>query len=255
MTVKVHAIIEARMSSTRLPGKMLMSFGKLCALEVLIGRLRQVGLIEEIIVATSTNPMDDLLENIAIRSGVKCFRGSEEDVFRRVTDAIRVFDTEIVVQATGDNIFVDPLQIEQMLSLFINESKWDLMTNDFVEESIILGQNIRIYKSHLFEKILPKVSSAFFKENVEAYFFNNLKEFIFYSYPVDEKLRRKDIRLTLDTPKDLYVMSQVFSHFNHVIDISIYDIITYLDTHPKIKRYNSSVVQKSLDCNENSICL
>ena len=102
MSNKINVSIEARMNSSRLPGKVLKNiFGK-PSIEFLVDRLRLAKNIDDIIIATTTSNADDILVEWCKSYGVKFFRGSEEDVLGRVVEAHKILDTEIIVSLTGD---------------------------------------------------------------------------------------------------------------------------------------------------------
>ena len=116
--MKTSAIIEARMGSNRLPGKVLMEAAKKPMLEHLVNRLRKVKSIDGIILATTENKKDDVLIDFAIKNKIKYFRGSEEDVLSRVLNAGKYYKVEKVVSITGDCPIIDPNIIEQVIRLY-----------------------------------------------------------------------------------------------------------------------------------------
>ena len=114
-TDKISAIIEARMTSSRLPGKVLLPADGKPMLEHLVDRLKQVQSIRDIVLATTINGADSCLEEFARKNGIECFRGSEQDVMDRVIGAADSVDADIIVDITGDCPIIDPLIIEQTI--------------------------------------------------------------------------------------------------------------------------------------------
>jgi spore coat polysaccharide biosynthesis protein SpsF len=114
------AIIQARMGSTRLPGKVLMPMGNRTMLGYLIERLSFARTVSTIVVATTTNRRDDVIAEEAWKLEVECFRGSETDVLERYIQAARVNNAEIVVRVTGDNPFTDPASIDRVVDQLID---------------------------------------------------------------------------------------------------------------------------------------
>ena len=100
--MKIIATIEARMTSSRLPGKVLKPILGRPVLELLIERLRRARSLNDIAVATTTNPADDAIEALARRLGVGCYRGSEDDVLDRVLKAAKSANADVIVEITGD---------------------------------------------------------------------------------------------------------------------------------------------------------
>ena len=114
--MKIIAIIEARMTSSRLPGKVLLQSAGKPMLEHLVNRLRVVPSLDGIVLATTVNATDDILEEFSRRVGICCYRGSEEDVMARVIEAAELADADIVVEITGDCPIIDPQIIEQTIT-------------------------------------------------------------------------------------------------------------------------------------------
>jgi spore coat polysaccharide biosynthesis protein SpsF (cytidylyltransferase family) len=117
---KTVAIIQARMGSTRLPGKVLMRMGNRTLLGYLVERLTYARTVSGIVVATTTNPRDVAIVEEARKLGVECFRGSETDVLERYVQAAKANDAEIVVRVTGDNPFTDPCSIDRVVDQLVD---------------------------------------------------------------------------------------------------------------------------------------
>jgi spore coat polysaccharide biosynthesis protein SpsF len=116
---KTVAIIQARIGSTRLPGKVLMKMGNGTLLKYLIDRLSFARTISTIVVATTAKCTDDVIEEEALKQGVECFRGSEIDVLGRYVQAAIMNNAEIVVRVTGDNPFTDPVSIDRVVDQLV----------------------------------------------------------------------------------------------------------------------------------------
>jgi len=114
------AIIQARMGSTRLPGKVLMRMGNRTLLGYLIERLSYARTLSSIVVATTTNPRDMAILEEARKLGVECFRGSETDVLERYVQAAKANGAEIIVRVTGDNPFTDPASIDRVVDQLVD---------------------------------------------------------------------------------------------------------------------------------------
>jgi spore coat polysaccharide biosynthesis protein SpsF len=117
---KTAAIIQARMGSSRLPGKVLMPMGNRTLLGYLIERLSYARTLSTTVVATTTNRRDDVIVEEARKLGVECFRGSESDVLGRYIQAARANNAEIVVRVTGDNPFTDPSSIDRVVDQLVD---------------------------------------------------------------------------------------------------------------------------------------
>ncbi len=116
--MKIVATIEARMTSTRLPGKVLLLANGKSILEHLVLRLKQVKSLDEIVLATTVNQTDECLVKLAKDNSISCFRGSEEDVMSRVIGAGDSSKADIIVEITGDCPLLDPLLVEQAIQMY-----------------------------------------------------------------------------------------------------------------------------------------
>ena len=115
---RIIAIVQARMGSKRFPGKMLEKLGDHLILEWVITRLKRSKYISEIIVATSNLNIDDKIKNISSMMGVKCFRGDENDVLGRFTEAARKYNAYWVVRVCADNPFIDPIEVDRLIDFY-----------------------------------------------------------------------------------------------------------------------------------------
>ena len=128
---RVVCIIEARMASTSIPSKVLKVIGGRKSLEHIIDRIRSVDTISEICLAITTRNEDQVIYELAIASGVKCYRGSENDVLSRVLGAADMLSAEIIVEVTGDCPFVDPLMVNQYIEI-LKDRDLDYVSNNIV---------------------------------------------------------------------------------------------------------------------------
>src|SRR5439155_17526415 len=126
--MKVVATIEARMRSSRLPGKVLRPVVGKPLLELLIERLRRARRIDQVVVATTDNPADDAIAEVAGRSGAACFRGSEEDVLDRVLRAAQSVAADVIVEITADCPLADPHVVDRMVEVYL-ANKYDYVAN------------------------------------------------------------------------------------------------------------------------------
>ena len=124
---RIVASIEARMSASRLPGKVLMDVAGEPALERLVRRLEQARTLDAIVLATTINPADDPIAAWAAERRLPCYRGSEEDVLDRVVNAHRMMASDIVVEICGDAPLLDPRVIDQAVAKF-NEGEFDVVS-------------------------------------------------------------------------------------------------------------------------------
>jgi spore coat polysaccharide biosynthesis protein SpsF len=210
--MKIVASIEARMTSSRLPGKVLMEAGGKPMLQHLIERLRKVPSIHEIVLATTVNKTDDILEKFAKEQGVACYRGSEEDVMSRVVEAADSVKADIVVEITGDCPIIDPRIIEQTIQMFLNHSA------DYVSNSVIRsypdGMDCQVYKLSTLKKSLLMTDDPLHREHVTMHIIFNPEMFSKITLIAPPHLHWPELGLTLDEPKDYELLRNIIEHFS-----------------------------------------
>ncbi|MEK7376919.1 MAG: glycosyltransferase family protein [Candidatus Margulisiibacteriota bacterium] len=245
---QIDVIVEARMTSSRLPGKTLFKAAGKPLLELMIERLRRIPEIDNVIVATTENTKDDLIADLCKRCNVACFRGDEDDVLGRVVKAAKRFGTDIIVEITGDNPLVDPGISSQVIKEFLkNEKNIDYAAND-VMVTFPIGFNTRAFSRALLEKVERSTNDPVDREHVVNYICKRPDEFRMHNIAAKGPLRRTDIRLTMDTAEDYKVIKSVFEALypsNH--QFLAQDIIDYLDKNPDIKNINKEIVQRTYD--------
>jgi len=157
--MKIIASIQAGMMSTRLPGKVLMPLGGKPMLLFQIERLKQCRLMDEVMVATSTNPADDAIADLCIQNDIRCFRGSEDDVLGRVCQAVMSAAADIHVECFGDSPFVDPDLIDEMIATITNTtSAIDIVTNCH-KSTFPAGMEAYIYRADCLRQIHERVAA------------------------------------------------------------------------------------------------
>lgn len=143
VTKKIIATIEARLASTRLPGKVLLPLGGKPVLQFLVERLKRSKFIDEIIIATSSNIENDAIESLTKEIGIYCFRGSEDDVLSRVIGAADSRKADIIVQLTGDCPLMDPELIDECVSKYL-DGGYDYVANELVR-TYPIGMDVAVF--------------------------------------------------------------------------------------------------------------
>ena len=238
---KIDVIIEARMASTRLPGKILLEVLNKPLLQLMIERIKKIHKVNQIIVATTFNKNDDVIVDFCKKLDIDFFRGSEDDVLGRVLGAANSFKSDIIVEITSDNPLVDPNICNGLIDLYLKNR----INADIVSHDIPLGLcNGKVFDIDLLKKISDLTSHPVDREHVVNYIFQNKTKFKILHYKPNEKIFRKDIRLTLDYKEDFIVIKKVFEHFypqNKNFDS--FDIINFLDINKNIKNINKDCLQ------------
>ncbi|MDH3975347.1 MAG: glycosyltransferase family protein [Deltaproteobacteria bacterium] len=237
---KIVATIECRMTSSRLPGKVLKEACGKPMLELLVERLRRVKAIEEIILATTTNSTDDPIVSLAKRMGVNYFRGSEHDVLKRVLCAAKSFDGEILVEVTGDCPLLDPEVISQGIALYLHND-CDYVSN-LDPVSFPVGIDTQVFSVDLLALADKETDVPADREHVSWFIRRQPQRFRKLHLPAPQELHWPELGLTLDEERDYKLITNIFEHFYlEFKDFSTYDILRYLRANPALLEMNKEV--------------
>lgn len=239
-----NAIVAARMTSSRLPGKVLMDLEGKPALIRLIERLRQSKYIEKIVIATTTNPEDDIIAETAVHEGVFCYRGSEEDVLKRTVEAAEETKTEYIVQVTSDCPLIDSETVDGVIVQMANHPYLDYVANQLIR-TYPLGYSVEVFRTESLRHIEQTVLDPVVREHVTPYFYENPEIYKLSNIEAPPYLRHPEYRLTLDTQEDYNLISQIFAGLYPLNNnFTLYDIVKYLVANPRLLELNKSIVQK-----------
>ncbi len=230
------AILQIRTGSTRLPGKMLMPFHNNCSIpELIIERIKTVLPAANILVATTLSKKDDPIEELALKLGVKCFRGDENDVLKRFLDAMEHFDLHNVMRICADNPFLSAEYLQTLITEFQN-SEYDYISFEFPDGTPIMRSHIGLFaeimRADFLKKIASSTQEALYREHVTNYVYEHKALFKTLFLPVPLPFaNRQDIRLTIDTAGDFNAAQNLFSTlFNRNPDFSADDLLQAIDS-------------------------
>ena len=225
--MKTVATIECRTGSTRLPGKVLLEACAKTMIEHMIERVRRAQGLDAVVLATTTNPRDDVLESVARRAGIEVFRGSEDDVLGRVVQAARANEADRVVQLCGDCPLLDPDIISRAIELFPSD-RFVGITN--IGTGYPDGMDVQVFLFDALEESSRKGQMSEDREHVGWYIRQHPEEFPLALLEPDSSLRRPQYRLVLDEEIDYQLLKLIFEHFlpEHP-KFDCRDIIDYLD--------------------------
>ncbi len=251
---KIVASIEARMTSSRLPGKVLMEINGKPVLEILIDRLKRSKYINEIVIATSSNDADDRIEELGKELNVAVFRGSEDDVLGRVVGAVETLKGDIIVEITGDCPLMDPEVMDSVIEEYIkNYPEYDYVTNiGYVENEvreIPIGMDIRVFTFKDLKYISEITDDPEDREHVSLYFFRTGKnKYKLFNIKTPDKWKRNySVRLALDTKEDFQFIEKIYTELNKINkEFGLEDILNFLDENKELLKINSEVIQKTV---------
>jgi len=205
----IAVIIQARMSSSRLPGKQLADIEGKPMLQRVIERVKQVPMLNEpaissqIIVATTDNPQDEAICQLAAKCGVKCYKGSERDVLDRFYQAATLYQANTIVRISGDCPLIDPQIINDALVFFIYGG-YDYVTN---RPSYIDGMDTEVFRYSILDRAWRMAKSKYDREHVTPYIQRSKKLKIGRML---YEINLPDLKLSVDEPKDLELARKVY---------------------------------------------
>ncbi len=240
--MNIIAIIQCRMGSTRLPGKMLKEIDNRSILELITHRVSMSNLITDIIIATTTNQKDDIIQAKCKSLNYKCFRGSEDDVLQRVHDAAIEYNADLIVDLTGDCPLIDYKHIDTLIEYF-NNYIIDYVSN-CEERTFPDGFDVQVMTIQALKKINKFVTNPIHRSHTGWNITQFPDLFDRAILIADEKLHYPHWGLTLDEPADLVLIEKIFKHFGTYNYFSCEQIIEYLKDNPELLEINSSVKRK-----------
>lgn len=193
------AIIQARMRSTRLPGKVMKTLAGERVLWRVMTRVKETAGLDDVIVATSTEKADDVIADYCHRHRWPYHRGPEHDVLSRYVEGARVADADIVVRITCDCPFISPLIIDRMLEAF-NPDSMDYMSTNYPKRSFPVGLDCEIMTLEALKRADRGATRSYDREHVTAYIYTHPDEFRLHGFACDTDMSH--IRITLDTEED-----------------------------------------------------
>lgn len=236
----VVAIIQARMASTRLPGKVLRKIDGMSILEILISRVKQSKQSSSIVVATTEKKEDDKIVEAVKNSGVEVYRGSEDDVLGRYVGASRAANADIVVRVTADNPLTDPELMDELIKAH-RRSRADYTYCPGVPPGI----SVEVVNREALEKIDSTAKAPGYREHVTLYILDQPESWKIHTVQADELgLNYPALRLTVDTEEDLELMTKLNQNLGNLENLQTEEVIDFLNNHPEIREINAHVRQK-----------
>ena len=212
--MKISAIVQARTSSTRLPGKVLKELPKnsgITCLEHVIRRLKQCQKLDEIIIATTTKKVDDIIIDIVQKENVKYFRGNEKNVLQRYFYTAIENGVDIIVRVTSDCPCIDPKIVDKIIEshLKLRKTYVDYTSNNIIR-TYPRGLDVQVFDFDILEKVYIEAKTDYDKEHLSPYIHNHPEKFRLNNITASKELNYPDIRITLDTQKDYDFLCKIF---------------------------------------------
>lgn len=241
--MKFILTIEARMRSSRLPGKVIKPILGKPMLALMIERLKHARTIDGIVVATTVNPDDNPIVKVAEESKVDYYRGSEEDVLARVLGAARRFKADVIVETTGDCPLIDPAVVDKVVS------DYRMGGADFVSNNLVYstprGMDVRVFSTDKLAEIDRTTKDPADREHVSLYFWEHPERYRLRNVTTDLPPEVANLRLTVDTVEDFELIRRVFeSLYSDKLIFTFADILDLLDQNPDLVEINQGIKQK-----------
>ena len=203
-------IIQARMNSHRLPGKVLHKINGKHILKYIVERIASC-INARILLATSINPKDDAIEFFCNKNNIECYRGSLNNVSKRMLDAAKSLNADAFIRITGDSPLIDPKIINKAIELY-SSGNYDLVTNIF-PRSYPVGQSVEVIRTKTYETAYKNMQIKDDLEHVTKYFYRNPNQFKIKNFSNNIDISK--YRIVLDSPEDLKVMKEVISSMSN----------------------------------------
>lgn len=239
---KVGIISQARMTSTRLPGKVLKEINGKSLLQYHIERLRKAGL--PLVLATTTNQTDDVLVSWASRQGVPYFRGSEADVLSRFFGAAAQEGFEHIMRVTSDCPLVDSEVLRTAVDEYLALGSDQIYFSNALKRTFPRGMDFEIFSFKMLMEAQALATQNFEREHVSPYFYKSHPE----KFKLVDFLNDSDhsgYRLTVDEADDFKLMELLIGQYG-CAEKSVSEIVRVLERHPELAKINQWVDQKKV---------
>lgn len=237
----IAAIIQARMTSSRLPGKVMLDLAGAPVLSRVVERVKNALHADVVAVATSTDPSDNPIAVLCEEQSIPFFRGALDDVLARYAGAAHALGCETVVRITSDCPLVDPQIINLCIETF-QKGHYDYVSNcTGGERTFPPGLDVEVFSTAALERAGKEAKEPYEREHVTPFIWQN-KQSLFSVGPTLEAspAYRRSYRLTLDYSEDYELINRIYAHFSgpdSVIDVP--EVLRYLDSHPELVALNA----------------
>lgn len=235
-------IVQARIGSTRLPNKMMMPFHHSKGVfELVLNKLKNNFPQIKVIVATSVNSENDILETIANANDCSVYRGSEKDVLKRFIDASAFYKYKKIIRICADNPFLDIEEMNKIINFLNTNETFDYLSfrvNNTPSIKTHFGFWVEFVTSKALSKVFSMTNEPFYHEHVTNFIYENPTHFNIHFLETNEILEgRNDIRMTVDTEKDFEMLAFIYQTLTqrHQTQFGINEIVKFLDENEDLK--------------------
>lgn len=238
--MKTLGVIQARLGSTRLPGKVLADISGVPMLGRVIERMRAVKSIDKLVVATTTQPEDDKLVEWLTKEEVSYYRGSSEDVLDRFVQAASSHQADLIVRITADDPLKDASITECLIKKLEEDPSLDYASNT-LEPTWPEGLDMEVFRVSALHRANLEAKSKTDREHVTSYIWNRPNDFKLHSLRWERNLSHW--RLTVDKDSDLELVRRIFSHFGDQPLVKFSEVVEWLERNPGMLEINAGTVR------------
>jgi spore coat polysaccharide biosynthesis protein SpsF len=239
------AIIQARMASSRLPGKVLLDIAGEPMLVRVVERVRRAQSLHQVMVATTTDPSDDAVEDLCQQRGYACYRGSMHDVLDRYYQAAQQLNAQVIVRITADCPVIDPDLIDQAVAA-LHQTGADFVATRLPppwRRTYPIGLDIEVCTFAALAGAWEQADQPLHREHVMPYLYE--QEGRFHIHLLNHDPDHGHLRWTVDTPEDLELIRHIYAHFDGRDDFSWLEVLQLVQSQPRLTAINASVRHKT----------
>jgi spore coat polysaccharide biosynthesis protein SpsF len=260
--MKTVAIIQARMGSSRLPGKVLLDIAGKPMMQRVIERTQRAHSLDSVTAATTTDPADDPVAAFAASIGIPCTRGSLHDVLDRYYQAAKTHQADVIVRITADCPVVDPEVIDQTVRLVTENSAFDFSCNRLPPpfgRTFPIGLDVEACTFAALQRAWQESTETFHREHVMPFIYEGTRLALrtpqiaegvsprgFRIAQLHHQPDYGSLRWTVDTPEDLVFMREIFTRLGNKTDFTWYDVLEIIQQHPELAQINAAVRHKTM---------
>ncbi|MCZ0702101.1 spore coat polysaccharide biosynthesis protein SpsF [Natronobacillus azotifigens] len=238
--MKTTVIIQARMGSSRLPGKILKPLGDSSILDYVVSRCQMIEQIDTVVVATSDQPADDQVQDWCKHNGISYFRGSEHDVLARYYNCAKQYPADVIIRVTADCPFVD-YHLATKLLAEMDHNRFDYIK---LAGELVRGFNVELFSYRALSYIFKHGHQERHREHVTYYGYEYPEQFKYKTVQAPSYLCHPELRVTVDTIEDYQMVEQITRQCTTNKYVSSEEVVAFLLANPKVASINAHVKQK-----------
>lgn len=235
--MKIIGVIQARMSSTRLPGKVMLKILDKPILWHIHNRLNHCKSLQSVVISTGEYDTNKEICEFAKQNSILFYSGSETDLIDRLYNTAISFQSSAIVRITADCPFVDPELVDRLVHEFVKKNEYDIVTNCRIR-TFPHGLDIEVYSIDVLKKLWEEIKEPSLREWFPIYVIKNSQ--MFRMLDITNPLNLSNLRWTVDYPEDYEFVKHVYSHlYQKTQPFLMNDILDLLKIHPKLKEINA----------------